>query len=133
VRIAVLIPTLCLAVSSLAACAGGSDAEEPVDPAEFCAALAQLDTVESGGQEFVDALARLDRAAPGEIAEATGELLGFVEASSAIGALEGDERTDAIDDLTAREGDFDAAVTSLESYSVANCPDLGEALFGSGS
>lgn len=131
-RIATLTSSICLLVGSVAAC-GGSEAEVSDDPAAFCAALAQLDAVESDGQEFVDALTRLDRAAPDDVADATGELLAFIEQSNAIGTLETEERATAIEELAAREGDFDAAVETLEDFSVANCPDLGDALFGTGS
>ena len=111
---------------------GVADVADGGDSAEFCAALARLDALElqSDAGPFIDGMRELDDAAPAEIEDATDQLVSFLEASLAIGELEGDERDAAIDELAEDESDFDQAVADLEAYATDACPELSDALFG---
>lgn len=111
---------------------GSGDADAGAEPTEFCAALERLDALEleNDPTPFVDGMRDIDDAAPDEISDATAQLLEFVEAGLAIGALEGEERETAIGELAGSEGDFDAAVAEMQAYAVDACPGLGDSLLG---
>ena len=118
-----------LAVVYLTGCGGD---EAPEEARAFCSALKTIEELEDDGQEaFAEALVSVDEVAPPEVADDTAFLVTFIEFGTEIGGLPAEKQETALEEFSAMQPQFDAALVAVEDYAKSNCPNLEESFFGS--